>query len=277
MPPIEKGDAGNLSDDNKSDAENKEKKVISAAKTGQDINTLLMQQLKEMQKEITELKSKGMPPAIAGGVNDDQFAKLLTALTKAIKEKPDNEKLDISKGFIDPADIDPNDFLENGQQFFANTTGYVIVDDIRQGFPVSTPFKNIIIFRYQATQRIKGNGKEEQLQNFSTYVSHSKKEVQWLRDHRYFGVAFFETAAQALNTDVKIAQRMLKFMTAINSMGNYDLMRRAKEYGLPTTNDTKTLRVLLATKLAENEELSEKDASIRKAVEMNEALVFKDK
>lgn len=228
-----------------------------------------------MKQELQSLKEKNLPQQISapGGMSGEQFAELLATVVKATKEKPDDQKLTV-KTFVDERDIDKDDFDEKGVIFCAYSTGYLIVDDVRQGFPVSTPFGNAIFFKYEGkTESRDGKGKVV-LNTFCVYQSRSKKEQEWLRGHRYFGIKFFESAKEALSTDAERAQKLVRFIDSVMSLSQDQAVIQCKAYGVPISSDMRTMRISLASRMLDKIEQGEKTASVRAVEEFNEERLF---
>lgn len=225
--------------------------------------------------ELSELKKQGLPQQLSApaGMSGSQFAELLATVVKATKEKPDDQKLTV-KTFVDERDIDKDDFDEKGIIFCAYSTGYLIVDDVRQGFPVSTPFGNMIFFKYEGkTESRDGKGKVV-LNTFCVYQSRSKKEQEWLRGHRYFGIKFFESAKEALSTDAERAQKLVRFIDSVMSLTQDQAVIQCRSYGVPISSDMRTMRILLASRMLAKTEEGERTASARSIDEFNEEKLF---
>lgn len=226
-----------------------------------------------LTKELAELKKNGNPQVsqLPGGMSLEQF----TDIIKAVKERPDVEKFEVGK-FVAESDIPKDDYDEKGVIFCAYSTGYVIVDDVRKGLAVRTPYGNKIFFMYQASKRTRGQ-KGEELNTYSQYVSHSKREQQWLRDHRFFGAIFFESAKEALSVDAQKAQRLLKFINALMAMDQHGIVKRCREYSVPISDDFRVMRIKLAYKMVEREMDEETASSTKKVEEQFEGKIFEKK
>lgn len=222
----------------------------------------------EMKRELEALKKSKEGQGVSGG----DAMSLMKELVAGLKEKPDSEKYGGEGAYTQIEDIDPNDYLEKGHSFFCHQVGYIIVDDIRQGMPVQTPFKNVIKFVYQATKRT-GTGNETKLHNLSSYTSHSKKEVEWLKKHRAFGSIFFTSHMDALNTDVQKAAKLARIMAVLNTSDVHRIISLGKQNGLEPTQDIHALRLAIANKQADDELEKENEAN---QIRLKESLIEKD-
>jgi len=232
---------------------------------------LLLANFKSMQEELASLKAAGQPQAgvMPGGMTANQLAEVI----KAVKDRPDSEKYDVRR-HIDERDIDKDDYDQVGVSFCAYSTGYLIVDDVRQGQAVRTPYGKSIFFVFQGSKRFQA-GKYQELSTYCEYKSHSKREQEWLRNHRYYGVMFFESAKDVLQGNAKKANRMVNFMNALNSLDQHGIIQRCKERSVPITDNLHSMRITLAYKMAEDEEANEQVAAAKRVEEQFETTIFK--
>lgn len=206
-----------------------------------------------MEKELKESKNAPVKASASiGGLDAQQFAEIIAAVTKAAKETP---KADIKAGvFVNEQDIDAEDFDENGVLFCAYSTGYFIVDDVKQGLPISTPYNNVLTFMFQGHNKTRDSKGREVLNSYCSYLSRSKKEQEFLRKHRFFGIKFFESAKDALSATSMEAQRLVKFIDAVMSMDQGQIIAACKSKGINITNDMQKMRVTLANTMLEESE-----------------------
>lgn len=219
----------------------------------QNVSPEIQELLLEMRRKIAVLEEskQSAPQSIAGQTSPEQFAMLVAEIAKAVKTRPEAESLTVSK-FVEERDIDPKDYDREGVRFSAFGTGWYIVDDLRNGFPVSTPFKNMLVFAYTGTKR--GNrderGKEE-LSTFCTFVSHSKMEQKWLREHRHYGVKFFESATAALSVNAERSQAFARCVDSLAAQDQNQVMAQCQSYGVPISTNMRDMRLALAEKMVE--------------------------
>ncbi len=212
----------------------------------------------ELRKEIDTLREK----QASGQPVDGSQEELLKQLVDGLKGKTDVEKYGDGTDYVDEKDLDPDDLLDdkNAVTFFAHKVGYVVVDDLRNGHPLRTPFGRPIIFKYQATRR-RQVGKEVELFNFAVYTSLSKKEVKWLKEHTFFGILFFSENDAELSIDARKAAKLAKFMVSLSTMGQYELAKMARDHELPMMKGVNDMRVALANKFAEAEMKQEREVN----------------
>lgn len=214
--------------------------------------------LAEMQDKINKLEAdKATAFQVPIGMDADAIAKIVAAAVNT-RDKDLNYQAGIKQ-----EDIPADDYLEEGVRFSAPTGGYVIVDDSRKGHRVLLPYnKDAIIFEHFATRKIQ-QGKYKITAPFCVYVSKSKKEIEWLRNHSLYNTMFYENATQALGVDVMKMQKLARIMTFVQTYSMHDLIQRCKEHGIAIGEDYQTMRSNLAWAMVEMEMRSEQSASER--------------
>lgn len=207
--------------------------------------TELVELLKKQQAEIDNLKKQNL--GSGSGFDIDGIAKIIKATKESEKD------IDYASG-ITTDQVPEDDYDENGVMFSAPFLGYEIVDDIRKGHRVRLPYgKKDIFFEYGATRRyMQGNGYEA-IVPYSTYLSRSKKEIEWLKNHSMFNVQFYESLNETAHVDGERINRLSVIMKMLNTLEVVDLIKRGKDYGVPYSSDPKTMRINIAMKMIDKE------------------------
>jgi len=238
---------------------------LSETISEEDTQKLLLEQLQAMRKELDELKqnksvSANVPAPL---IDSKEFAEAIVRAGDESKGK---------KYLIDEKDIPEGDYIEKGITFSAAGAGYIQVGDIRQGQYVDSPYKNIIKFKYQATDKRGGrNVKEEVINHYCTYTTHSKKVVKWLREHTLYGIKFWESAREALDADSTKAAIAANIMLGLSKQDGHQLRKMCMQEKISIYDDLGKMRALLANKLAEKKMIAEYKNSMdnaSKAIEM---------
>lgn len=226
--------------------------------------------LVKMQAQIDELtKQKENAPK-----GSNETVEAITALVEQMKERPDEEKYGGEDSYTRAEDIDPEDIIPYGQgvTFFSHHVAYVIVDDKRNGHNVRTPFHRAIKFVYQSTRTVK-HGKENILHNLSAYTSHSKAEIKWLQEHKFFGTIFFTSHKDAMNIDVIRANKLARIIITLQRVDVSRIIKMASDLGIPQSDDVNVLRIAIAHMQVETQMKAEEQAN---AVRVKEAIIEKD-
>lgn len=221
------------------------------------IVTTLNKKVEDLERQQVEnqFSSQGISPSVSSGISADDLTKILAAI-----KEPALSDVDFDGG-IKVEDIPQDDYLDKPVRFCAPYVGHVITGDLRKGYNIKLPYNRpYIFFEYQGYKKIQ-QGKYEALAVYSTYESHSKKEVAWLRDHSRYGINFYETSTEALSADVLKMQRLSRVMTVLQNYDLIDLIKRCKEYGIQPTEDPRVMRTYLAYEMVKRESESEKSIS----------------
>lgn len=242
--------------DKKNNAENSEKQ---AALTTEQLMNIVAEQNKKIEALIKANEAKSFPTT--QGMSSDDIAKIVAA---AVNTR--DRDMDYQLG-IKEEDIPIDDFDKDGVRFCAPFVGYVVVDDIRQGHRVLLPYnKRSIFFEYSATRRMQ-QGKYQAIAPYSVYVSHSKKEIEWLKNHSHYGIFFYESATKAVGADIQRMQKLSRIMTVLQQYDHIDLIKRCREYNVEIGEDAPAMRANLAYEMVKREVDSEQSASEKLAAE----------
>jgi hypothetical protein len=211
-------------------------------------NDELLKIMKEMQERINQLEATPQKQ-IASGNTDVIEAAVAAAVRGAMaaSRKDHNYEQGIEEEAV-PVD----DWVEEGIKFYSPSAGYIVSDDKRKGQIVNAPYKRKIFFNYLATRR-QGVGRYEEIAPISLYISNSKKETEWLRNHSLYNVMFYEANKGITHTDAKRAARTAQIMTTVKSYTLDQLIRSCNEYDVPKGDNYEAMKQMLAFKMSEKE------------------------
>ncbi len=174
----------------------------------------------------------------------------MTELVDAIKG--DNKGNMYAQRAVSSEYIDMGDFLDSPVTFFSYKFIYTIYDDFKYGTAVKTPYGRPI--KFHPSYRYKKSGvsiRDIKIVTVSMAQVHSKKEIEWLQAHSKFNIAFFESSKQAESIDDQFADKLAEVSSAVNSMHQAGIVKRAQAEGLPITEDLEALKRTLIMHLAE--------------------------
>lgn len=228
-------------------------KTPNPTNTTDDLVKELIKRLDEQKAEINALKSQ-KPEG-----KEVDMSVMIAKIVNQIKAGENGGEYNPYKYFT-PEELEPEDVLPEPTIFYAYSTGYVITDDLRNGKSVKTPYGNTIFFNFQATQQVKSrNGID--LQSYCTYPSYSKKEVAWLKQHRFFGMHFFETIKEAIETNSEIASKITKHFSSLSALTPEKIINIYKSnFPEGTIKDVDKMKNALAMAAVKKEILSDADA-----------------
>lgn len=156
------------------------------------------------------------------------------------------------KMYSDIKDIDPKDYDSRGATFTCYGNGYLIVDDVRQGNPVRTPYNRIFKFKFQGA-KVTIIGRTESYSSFCSFRTNSKKEIAWMRAHTLYNIEFFEDTKRAMSVDAQKAQITVRIVRTITALDQPEILRRAKSLGISLGGDIRIIIGDVACKLAEQQ------------------------
>ena len=242
------------------------------SKKNQPVKSDLEKVVESLKAELEAIKKNQSQPAVNVGMTGEQFQELLKETLKVAAQKHTDPEWDEA---INMDQIDPDDFLQTPVKFAAPFVFWPIVEDIKQGHRIKLPHnKQKIEFKHTGMVPVK-DGKTMRQNNISHYFSHSKKEVEWLRNHWLYNVSFYESDKEAMGAD---GIRMIKTANILQGLQNMDtikILNMAREYGIKLNEDANVTRVELAKKMAEKQLSVEEGYTKRLVAEVtNETLVY---
>lgn len=182
---------------------------------------------KKLKEQLAELKTK----ALVTAVPDNMMVESLKAQVEGLQRQmvglaPNSPKL----MFREPTEAD---LVPQGEEvtFIARSVLYVVASyrDYR-GIEKLPPHK-LIVFQYAASD-IRKDGPEEKIINFSQYTTNLKTEIDFLRNHPFFGITFGENTTEMANEDVHETQYKVRAATALAAATPEVIFQRAQEFNI---------------------------------------------
>jgi len=207
--------------------------------------TFTAEQVEEMLKKAREEAEKEVKEP-----NEGDLQSLLMKTLIEQNKKPDSEKYG-QDGYVDSAYIDEDDYIEKPVVFFCHMIGYVIVDDKRNGFASPNPYRKKAILFERPHMKKRGHGREQDIEYFSTYECHSKKEAKWLREHTYFGVKFFDELDLANSKNHDRALLISNYMNMVQDFDPTRVRQESRRRGIGTVRELQKQKVALAMAMAD--------------------------
>ncbi len=197
--------------------------------------------------KFEELLKKNSPQA--QGLTTDQGV-LIDSMAQALAKKEMYSRGGVF--YHDIKELDPEDYNEVAVIFTSYGNDYLIVDDVRRGHAVRTPYGRPFKFRFQGG-RVTTVGRVQTYSCFCSFSTNSKKEIKWLREHSLYNIAFYEDNKLALSADARkigIASRVSRQIADLE-MGS--ILARAKQYGIAVGGNLADIRTELTLRMAEEE------------------------
>lgn len=151
-------------------------------------------------------------------------------------------------------DIDPEDYDEQGVNFFAQGNAYVIAGDKRLGKAIPNPLNPVILFSFKSGKKLKKGRNDEYYVSFCGYTSHSKTEIEWLRKSTFYGKKIFEDSTEVKAVDAVSIEAAHKAGKIVDALSGHQILAMAKQYpDIQMSSDMDLLRKILFKKLTEIE------------------------
>jgi hypothetical protein len=167
--------------------------------------------------------------------------------------------------------VPANDYQDKAVTFTARAVFYIIASyRNNKGMEIFPPYK-LLKFQYAASDR-RMDGKEEEIINFSTFTTHLKAEIKFLREHNLYGITFSENANTIINEDVRKQEYRTRAAQAVSAMSEEAVIGKAREMKIPNVMSAtvRDLRTVIVHGIANDYELAadalDKDLAQRRLV-----------
>jgi len=229
---------------------------------------------KATEEKKEEEAKVGETQAAANGVSEDMLKKFMEIVERQESQIADlNKKLEdnIKKTGVkvrgqvntdvdleDPSSYDNDDVLEDPKIYFTYSNGKTLysytdvktrkIIDLPYGVDRPIRFKKVYSYR-----KLDRTGKGDKVHTVARYVTYSKKEDEFLRNHPYFNISIFESMGEAEAIDSSFATILESTRTMVNKMSNHNVVDRARNLDLPILEDPSEMRKSLIHKLAKQQ------------------------
>ena len=212
---------------------------------------------KKLTDQLADLKNKPVA-AVPDSGTMEQLKAQVELLSRQVTSGATGAKL----RFREPT---ATDLVPVGEEvtFTARNVLYVVASyRDHRGLERMPPHK-LIVFQYAASD-VRREGKEETVKNFSQYTTNLKTEIDYLRDHPYYGIAFSENTNEMMDEDMLDTQFKIRAATQLASATPENIYARAEQYKIQNfrSKSANQLRILVVNAMAtefkkENKELND--------------------
>jgi hypothetical protein len=206
------------------------------------------QEMKEEQV-VVEKKEEALPVSIVEKMMKELEEKLLNKFSSQInklKTAEAQKTIDADLAYVEELQ---EDWLEQPVVFFAFSMNFSIHGDKKRGVE-STPPHGAIKFKPLVRTKRKRN-RDVQVISVSSIKVNSASEVEYLRNHSQYGIAFFENMTSAMAVDSTWAQKMMEAQQSISRLSDMQVIARVQQEGLSVTNSPEAMRRQLVELTAE--------------------------
>ena len=141
-----------------------------------------------------------------------------------------------------------DDWLDEPVIFFAFCFNYMIFGDRRRGKETQPPY-GPILFKPIIRQVVQ-KGKSKETVSVSSVKVQTQAEVDYLKSHSQYGILFYESLDDAMNTEPSWALKMAEAQKGIANLSDMHVVARAKQEGLVMKQSIEAMRKELIQKVA---------------------------
>ena len=189
--------------------------------------------LKELLAKQERLEKRIAEAEAAPSKSSDSSA--LEKLVTHLIEENNKKTVHSMTSLEETPTIDVDDYLEEGETFFSYNFAYVISSDIIRGRESLPPYGQPIVFDKPFRKNV-GQGKSAEMYYVSTYTSHSKKEIEWLKSTRFYETCVFGRRATATVEGAKEAMIISRYMAAYKNLSPQEAIKVATSKGISDIN-----------------------------------------
>jgi hypothetical protein len=204
----------------------------------------------EMKEEkVVVKKEEALPVSIVEKMMKELEEKLFNKFSSQInklKTAEAQKELDADLAYVQDLQ---DDWLEQPVVFFAFSMNFSIHGDRKRGVENLPPHGAIKFKPLVRTKRKRS--RDVQVISVSSIKVNSKIEVDYLRNHSQYGIAFFENMTSAMAVDSTWAQKMMEAQQSITRLSDMQVIARVQQEGLSVTNSPEAMRRQLVEITAE--------------------------
>jgi hypothetical protein len=201
------------------------------------------------EEKVVVKKEDALPVSIVEKMMKELEEKLLNKFSSQInKLKTAEAQKEIDADLAYVQDLQ-EDWLEQPVVFFAFSMNFSIHGDKKRGVETLPP-NGAIKFKPLVRTKRKRN-RDVQVVSVSSIKVNSASEVEYLRNHSQYGIAFFENMTSAMAVDSTWAQKMMEAQQSITRLSDMQVIARVQQEGLSVTNSTEAMRRQLVEITAE--------------------------
>lgn len=214
--------------------------------------------LAKIEKDIAAVAKK----AKSGSASQSDGDEVLERLIRLIQKSPAGD--DPAMRYMLEDEIPKEDIIPPDQpprRYYARKFAYVVADKRVEGGFQRAPYGLEAVFKLAYANHTQ-SGKETNVMIVSHYETRLLKMAEFLDTHELNGIEFFSRASEALEADVAMAERIVSYHRAYESMTSNDVAQRLIELGRQPSENPRENRIRLASLVAKAEAANDKQRVI---------------
>jgi len=183
-------------------------------------------------KEVAKVEEGKIQPSTL----DPEVATVIKNLQSQVQDL--NRQVSFTLGAMEPGKrplyrpVTPEDWQEESVIFTARSVLYIVASyKDSKGIEIIPPH-GVIVFQYAASD-IRKTGREEEVLNYCQYVTNLKTDIEFLRNHPHYGIAFSENTNVMMAEDVRETQFKVRAASTVNAMSPQALYEKCRNYEIP--------------------------------------------
>jgi len=189
------------------------------------------------QEVKNEPKEESLPLSMVQKMISDIEERLTNKFKNQIAKSSSPVELNEDETYMQEME---DDWLDQPVVFFAYSFNFSIHGDKKRG-ELTTPPHGAVKFKPLIRTKRK-KGKQTEVVSVSSVKVQSKAEVDYLRNHSQYNIAFYENMESALNIDSMWAQKMIEAQQSISRLSDMQMIQRAKAEGIAITDKPEAMR-----------------------------------
>ena len=189
------------------------------------------------QEVVNEPKEESLPLSMVQKMMQDIEERLTNKFKNQMSKMSAAPELTEDESYMKEIE---DDWLDQPVVFFAYSFNFSIHGDKKRG-ELTTPPHGAVKFKPLIRTKRK-KGKQTEVVSVSSVKVQSKAEVEYLRNHSQYNIAFYENMESALNVDSMWAQKMIEAQQSISRLSDMQMIQRAKAEGIPVTDKPEAMR-----------------------------------
>lgn len=169
---------------------------------------------------------------------EEKFKQQMNSLSNKISVEKSKASLQDDLDYVNDLE---EDWLEIPVVFFAFSLNFSIHGDKKRGVEELPPH-GAIKFNPLIRTKKKGARGAVQVVSVSSVKVQSKIELEYLREHSQFGIAFYENMESAMNVDATWAQKMVEAQQSISKLSDMQIIARSKQEGISISQSPEAMR-----------------------------------
>lgn len=208
--------------------------------------------------ETKEIAPEQFSPAMMAFMQEQIAAAVKAAITANAQPQPQPYIVALDPNMPQP--YDSANVLEKPVAFFAYNIATVLGKMAKRpnGSEVRHPYNKEVVFVHEYSDFKKISGKDTFTTQISVYLCHDKLELEWMKLHPDYGIAFRELSSDAYTVDDETFMEQMQASERVKGMSDVQVRMRYEQEFKTLLKDVQMMRIKLIPVLSK--EIKEAEA-----------------